>query len=210
MDIAALCLRWGVLAITDEIYEHIIYDGVRHVPMATIDGMAGQTVTINSLSKTYGVTGWRVGWAIAPVWLTGAIRKVHDFLTVGAAAPLQAAGVAALSLPASYYTELAAAYERRRDLLLEILERHGFVCHRPVGACYIMTDVGGFDLGDDVRFARQLVEEVGVAAVPGRSFYHDPILGCSQVRFCFCKRDETLREADRRLSTLRRIQDTRT
>ncbi len=210
MDIAALCLRWGVLAITDEIYEHIIYDGVRHVPMATIDGMAGQTVTINSLSKTYGVTGWRVGWAIAPVWLTGAIRKVHDFLTVGAAAPLQAAGVAALSLPASYYTELAAAYEGRRDLLLEILERHGFVCHRPAGAYYIMTDVGGFDLGDDVRFARQLVEEVGVAVVPGRSFYHDPILGCSQVRFCFCKRDETLREADRRLSTLRRIQDTRT
>ena len=159
--------------------------------MAAIGGMADLTVTINSLSKTYSVTGWRVGWAIAPDWLTAGIRKVHDFLTVGAAAPLQAAGVAALSLPDSYYTELAHAYQRRRDMLLEILERHRFVCYRPTGAYYIMTDISHFGLGDDVTFARRLVEDGGVAVVPGSSFYHDPQLGQSQVRFCFCKRDET-------------------
>ena len=200
--IAGLCQQWGALAITDEIYEHIIYDGAQHVPMAAIGGMADLTVTINSLSKTYSVTGWRVGWAIAPDWLTAGIRKVHDFLTVGAAAPLQAAGVAALSLPDSYYTELAHAYQRRRDVLLEILERHRFVCYRPAGAYYIMTDISHFGLGDDVTFARRLVEDGGVAVVPGSSFYHDPQLGQSQVRFCFCKRDETLQEADRRLARL--------
>ena len=130
--IGRLCQHWDVLAITDEIYEHIIYDGHRHVPMAAIDGMADRTVTINSLSKTFSVTGWRVGWAIAPPQLAGAIRKVHDFLTVGAAAPLQAAGAAALSLPDSYYRELATEYQRRRDLLLDILERHRFICYKPV------------------------------------------------------------------------------
>ena len=200
--IAGLCQHWGALAITDEIYEHIIYDGAHHVPMATIDGMADLTVTINSLSKTYSVTGWRVGWAIAPDWLTAGIRKVHDFLTVGAAAPLQAAGAAALALPDSYYTELARAYQRRRGLLLEILEQHRFVCYRPMGAYYIMTDISHFGLGDDVTFARRLVEDGGVAVVPGSSFYHDPELGQTQVRFCYCKRDETLREADRRLARL--------
>ena len=153
--------------------------------MGAIDGMAAQTVTINSLSKTYGVTGWRVGWAIAPDWLTGAIRKVHDFLTVGAAAPLQAAGATALGLPDAYYTELAAAYQRRRDLLLDILERHRFTCYRPRGAYYIMTDVGHFGFEDYVSFARQLVTDVGVAAVPGSSFYHDPALGRTKVRFLF-------------------------
>ena len=197
--IAGLCQQWGVLAITDEIYEH---DGAEHLPMAALDGMADLTVTINSLSKTYSVTGWRVGWAIAPDWLTAGIRKVHDFLTVGAAAPLQAAGATALSLPDSYYTQLALEYQRRRDLLLEILERHRFVCYRPMGAYYIMTDISHFGLGDDVAFARWLVENGGVATVPGSSFYHDPKLGQSQVRFCFCKRDETLREADRRLARL--------
>ena len=129
--IARLCQRWGVLAITDEIYEHILYEGSEHVPLASIDGMADLTVTINSLSKTYSVTGWRVGWAIAPEWLTGAIRKVHDFLTVGAAALLQAAGAAALSLPDDYYAELARDYTRRRDQLLEILQRYRFVPYRP-------------------------------------------------------------------------------
>ena len=201
-SIAALCQRWGVLAITDEIYEHIIYDGAEHVPMAAIDGMADLTVTINSLSKTYSVTGWRVGWTIAPEWLTAGIRKVHDFLTVGAAAPLQAAGVVALSLPDSYYTQLAREYQQRRDLLLEILEQHRFVCYPPKGAYYIMTDIAHFGLGTDVTFARRLVEDGGVAVVPGSSFYHNPELGQTQVRFCFCKRDETLREADRRLARL--------
>jgi len=197
--IAALCRRWDVLAITDEIYEHILYDGAEHVPMATIEGMADRTVTINSLSKTYSVTGWRVGWAIASPELTGVVRKVHDFLTVGAAAPLQEAGVEALALPDDYYTELAAAYQRRRDMLLGLLEPRGFVCYRPRGAYYIMTDIGGFGFDDDVEFSRYLVSDVGVAVVPGSSFYHDLRLGRTKVRFTFCKRDETLHEAGRRL-----------
>ncbi len=201
-SIATLCQRWDVLAVTDEIYEHIIYDGQRHVPMATIDGMADRTVTINSLSKTFSVTGWRVGWAIAPARLTGAIRKVHDFLTVGAAAPLQAAGAAALGLPDSYYVELAARYQRRRDLLLDILARHRFECYRPAGAYYVMTDLAAFGATDDVEFARDLVREVGVAAVPGSSFYRSADLGRTKLRFCFCKQDATLREADRRLAQL--------
>ena len=200
--IAALCQRWDVLAITDEIYEHIIYDGHRHVPMAAIDGMADRTVTINSLSKTYSVTGWRVGWAIAPARLTGAIRKVHDFLTVGAPAPLQAAGAAALALPEAYYAELAAGYQRRRDQLLAVLEPRGFVCYKPAGAYYVMTDIGGFGYATDVEFARYLATEVGVAVVPGSSFYHDAALGRTKVRFTFCKRDETLQEAGRRLAAL--------
>ena len=198
--IARLCQQWNVLAITDEIYEHIVYDGHRHVPMATLDGMAERTVTINSLSKTFSVTGWRVGWAIAPTALTSAIRKVHDFLTVGAAAPLQAAGAAALSLPDAYYQELASAYQHRRDLLLAILERHHFHCYKPSGAYYIMTDLQAFDCSDDVEFARYLVREVGVAAVPGSSFYRHAELGCTKLRFCFCKKEETMREADHRLA----------
>ena len=200
--IAELCRRWDVLAITDEIYEHIIYDGCRHVPMAAIDGMADRTVTLNSLSKTYSVTGWRVGWAIAPPGLTGAIRKVHDFLTVGAAAPLQEAGAVALSFPETYYAELAAGYQRRRDMLLALLEPRGFVCFTPRGAYYVMTDIGGFGFADDVEFSQYLVQEVGVAVVPGSSFYHDPALGRTKVRFTFCKRDETLQEAGRRLQVV--------
>ena len=168
--------------------------------MATLDGMAERTVTINSLSKTFSVTGWRVGWAIAPTVLTGAIRKVHDFLTVGAAAPLQAAGAAALSLPDGYYQELAAAYQHRRDLLLDILERHHFHCYKPSGAYYIMTDLQAFDCSDDVEFARYLVREVGVAAVPGSSFYRHAELGRTKLRFCFCKKEETMQEADHRLA----------
>ena len=200
--IAELCQHWDALAITDEIYEHIIYDGCPHVPMATIDGMADRTVTINSLSKTYSVTGWRVGWTIAPPAVTGAIRKVHDFLTVGAAAPLQEAGAAALSLPEAYYGELAAGYQRRRDQILAMLEPRGFVCYKPDGAYYVMTDIGGFGFADDVEFARYLVTEVGVAVVPGSSFYHDPALGRTKVRFTFCKRDETIQEAGRRLQSV--------
>src|SRR6266850_858696 len=142
--IAALCRKWDVIAISDEIYEHIIYDGHRHVPIATIEGMTDRTVTINGLSKTYSVTGWRVGWTISPPALTGAIRKVHDFLTVGAAAPLQEAGAAALGVPDSYYADLAASYQRRRDMLLDVLERHHFTVYKPYGAYYIMTDIRVF------------------------------------------------------------------
>src|SRR6476620_3484779 len=200
--IAALCRKWDVVAISDEIYEHILYDTAQHVPIASIEGMADRTVTINSLSKTYSVTGWRVGWAISPPSLTGAIRKVHDFLTVGAAAPLQEAGAVALGLPDEYYARLAADYRRRRDVLLDILQRHHFTCYRPQGAYYITTDIAGFGFGDDVEFARYLVTEVGVAAVPGSSFYRHAELGQTKLRFCFCKRDETLLAADQRLATI--------
>ncbi len=200
--IATLCRKWDVVAISDEIYEHILYDGTRHVPIASLDGMADRTVTINSLSKTYSVTGWRVGWAISPQSLTGAIRKVHDFLTVGAAAPLQEAGVAALGVDESYYTGLATSYQQRRDRLLDILRRHHFTCYVPKGAYYIMTDIAHFGFGDDVEFARYLVKDVGVAAVPGSSFYRNAELGRTKLRFCFCKKDETLAEADRRLEKL--------
>jgi len=200
--IAALCRRFDVLAVTDEIYEHIVFDGRTHVAMASIEGMADRTVTINGLSKTFSVTGWRVGWAIAPAPLTGAIRKVHDFLTVGAPAPLQAAGAVALSLPDSYYQELAQAYQARRDLLLEILTRRGFTCYPPAGAYYVMTDIGGFGYESDVEFARYLVSEIGVAAVPGSSFYSTPDGGRTKLRFCFSKKDETMRAADERMATL--------
>ncbi len=200
--IAALCRKWDAIAISDEIYEHIIYDGREHIPMATIDGMADRTITLNGLSKTYSVTGWRVGWTISPPSLTGAIRKVHDFLTVGAAAPLQEAGAAALALPDEYYAKLAGDYRRRRDVLLEILERHHFIAYKPHGAYYIMTDISAFGFDDDVEFARYLVKEIGVAAVPGSSFYKTPGAGRTKLRFCFCKRDETLAEADRRMERL--------
>ena len=205
--IAALCLRWNALAVTDEIYEHIVYDGCTHVPMATLDGMSDRTVTINGLSKTFSVTGWRVGWAIASPPLTSSIRKVHDFLTVGAAAPLQQAGIAALGLPDSYYAELAAEYTGRRNLLLEMLERHGFTCWRPSGAYYVMTDITSFGFQDDVAFARYLVQEVGVAAVPGSGFYEDPAAGRDKLRFCFSKREETMREADARMGRRRLKRD---
>jgi aminotransferase len=201
-EIAALCRQWNVIAVTDEIYEHILYDGAGHVPMYTLDGMADRTVAINSLSKTFSVTGWRVGWTIAPEDISGAIRKVHDFLTVGAAAPLQQAGAAALSLPASYYAELASGYQRRRDMLLDILKRAGFECYKPSGAYYIMTDISGFGFPDDVAFARHLVTEIGVAAVPGSSFYRDAALGRTKLRFTFCKKDETMQAAAERLAKL--------
>jgi aminotransferase len=202
--IADLCRRHDALAVTDEIYEHILYDGAVHIPMATLPGMAERTVTINGMSKTYSVTGWRVGWTIAPPVLTDAIRKVHDFLTVGAAAPLQEAGALALELPASYYTALANGYARRRDRLVPMLERAGFRVYRPAGAYYAMTEIDGLGWDDDVAFARHLVEKVGVAVVPGSSFYNDPRDGRRQVRFAFCKRDETLDEAERRLARLAR------
>jgi aminotransferase len=189
-----LCVEFDVLAITDEIYEHILYDGAEHISIASIDGMRDRTVTINSLSKTYSVTGWRVGWAIAQPALTAAIRKVHDFLTVGAAAPLQAAGATALALPKEYYSHLAEGYAARRDLLLTALRAAGFRAFRPRGAYYIMTDISGFGAQDDLSFARHLVQEIGVASVPGSSFYSGSN-GKQQIRFAFCKQEETLARA---------------
>jgi aminotransferase len=201
--IARLCRQWDVVAFTDEIYEHILYDGHRHISIASLEGMRERTVTINSLSKTYSVTGWRVGWVVARPEFTDSIRKVHDFLTVGAPSPLQEAAVTAVGLPEEYYQQLAADYTRRRDLLLGILEECGFRCYRPAGAYYIMTDISAFGFPDDARFVEHLIREIGVAAVPGSSFYHNPADGIHQVRFTFCKKDETLEEAGRRLQRLR-------
>jgi aspartate/methionine/tyrosine aminotransferase len=197
--IAALCQEFDTLAITDEIYEHILYDGTEHIPMMQIPGMRDRTILVNSMSKTYSVTGWRVGWVLASPDITDSVRKVHDFLTVGAAAPLQQAGVLALSLPDNYYTRVAGEYTARRDTLLAILEGTGFRCFKPQGAYYIMTDISGFGFADDMQFARHLVERVGVAAVPGSSFFADSSEGAQMIRFCFCKKYETLKEAENRL-----------
>ena len=198
-----LCLKFDVLAITDEIYEHILYDGTQHISMVSLDGMRDRTVTINGMSKTYSVTGWRVGWAVAPEKITNAIRKVHDFLTVGAPAPLQEAGAAALSLPPEYYAKLAEGYRVRRDQLIPALTSAGFRCFLPRGAYYVMTDISDFGFEDDVSFAKYLVQDIGVACVPGSSFYRDPKDGAKQVRFAFCKKPLTLDEAARKLGKLR-------
>ncbi|HXW17693.1 MAG TPA: aminotransferase class I/II-fold pyridoxal phosphate-dependent enzyme [Candidatus Acidoferrales bacterium] len=199
-----LCDKWNAYVITDEIYEHMVYDDAVHVPPATVDGLRERTISINALSKTYSVTGWRVGWAVAPPEVTSAIRKVHDFLTVGAAAPLQEAGAIALQFPDGYYEKLATDYLIRRDRMLEILEGAGFKCFRPRGAYYIMTDISDFGFPDDVTFARHLVQEIGIAAVPGSSFYRNPLDGSSQVRFAFCKSEQTLAAAAERFSKLHR------
>jgi len=207
-----LCVRWNAYCVTDEIYEHILYDGTEHITMARLDGMRERTIVINGMSKTYSVTGWRVGWAIAPGQTTQAIRKVHDFLTVGAAAPLQQAGAIALRSPESYYNELAATYTKKRERLLKILSSAGFIVFKPRGAYYIMTDISRFRVPSDPRFAAEsrdvsfakyLVEEIGVACVPGSSFYNDAEDGASQVRFTFCKREETLAAAEERFRKLR-------
>jgi aminotransferase len=205
--IASLCIEHDALCFTDEIYEHIIYPredaDIQHISMAQLAGMRERTVIVNSMSKTYSVTGWRVGYCIAPAAITNAIRKVHDFLTVGAAAPLQTAGAYALSLPPSYYEHLQTDYRARRDLLLPVLERVGFRTFKPDGAYYVMTDISAFGFKSDVEFTRHLIREIGVACVPGSSFYSDPARGAQQVRFCFCKKDETLNKAAERLEKLR-------
>ncbi len=226
--IADLCKEFDALAFTDEIYEHIIYDerqkakGKRqnklsedrlttdnrqpttaHICMAQLDGMRERTIVVNSLSKTYSVTGWRVGYCIAPPDITSAIRKVHDFLTVGAAHPLQIAGTYALSLPESYYIDLQKEYQAKRDFIVPILQNAGFKCDFPDGAYYVMTDVSDFGFKTDVEFTKFLIREIGVAVVPGSSFYQDKSLGQNQVRFCFCKKDETLQAAAERLQKLK-------
>ncbi|GAC1700440.1 MAG: aminotransferase class I/II-fold pyridoxal phosphate-dependent enzyme [Candidatus Limnocylindrales bacterium] len=206
--IAGLCREHDVIAITDEIYEHIRFAG-EHIPMATLDGMAGRTVTISGASKTFSVTGWRVGWIVAPPELTAGIRKIHDFLTVGAPAPLQEAIVAGLALGRPYYEALSAGYRERRDLLLPYLERAGFQPRVPEGAYYVLCDISGFGFADDTAFARWLVETVGVAGVPGSSFYSRPELGRHLIRFTFCKTDALLREAGERLGRTAELAATR-
>jgi aspartate/methionine/tyrosine aminotransferase len=202
--VSELCQRYDAMVFTDEIYEHIHYLGPGgHVPPATVDGLQDRTVTINAMSKTYAVTGWRVGWTIAPPEQTNAIRKVHDFLTVGAAAPLQEAGVAAMALPPAYYEQMAADYLERRDLVCGVLEKAGFGVHVPDGAYYVMCDTDALDPArDDVEFTRHLIEQVGVAAVPGSSFYSHRSLGANKIRFAFPKKLDTLQAAAERLSAL--------
>jgi aminotransferase len=201
-SIAALCHEFDVLAVTDEIYEHILYDGARHVPIAALPGMRERTLLVNSMSKTWSVTGWRTGWVLGPADLSDGVRKVHDFLTVGAAAPLQQAGVVAMNMADNYYERLTREYGERCDLLLGALERAGFRCCRPRGAYYIMCDISAFGYTDDVRFALHLLEDIGVAAVPGSSFFDQPERGSQLIRFCFCKRRQTLEEAGHRLARL--------
>ena len=209
-----LCVEFDLVAFTDEIYEHIVYDGARHIPLATIDGMAERTCTVNALSKTFSVTGWRVGWVIAPPELTGAVRKVHDFLTVGAAAPLQEAGAVALGLPDEYFAGLGAFYRERRDRMAGILRDAGLEPVVPRGAYYMLADCSPFappGAGADVAFAQRLIAELGVACVPGSSFYRapgtmgapaGPSAGSRYVRFAFCKTMDTLDAAAERLAGL--------
>lgn len=199
--IATLCQKWDVISITDEIYEHILYDGRQHVSLATLPGMAERAVTIGGMSKTYAVTGWRIGTMIACPKLTHAFRQVHDFVSIGAAAPLQEAGAAAYRLPRSYYDRLRADYQARRDQFCQGLKEIGFGLEMPEGAYYVMVDIGRF-ADDDEAFAKRLVRELGVASVPGSSFFRDKERGKKAVRFCFCKRDETLDEALKRLGRL--------
>jgi aminotransferase len=180
----------------------MVYEG-EHVPMASLPGMRDRTVTVSGMSKTYSVTGWRVGTVLAPPDLTLAIRKVHDFLTVGAPAPLQEAGAAALSLNEAYYRSLLDGYRERRDYLVPALEEAGFRTFKPAGAYYVMTDISGFGFDDDTAFARWLVATVGVAAVPGSSFYSDPAAGRQRLRFHFARRRATLEAAVERLRATR-------
>lgn len=229
--IAGLCKEFDALCFTDEIYEHIIFEPTdngkwkmenesvqklpapdhrllntipEHICMANIEGMRERTVVVNSLSKTYSVTGWRVGYCIAPPDISSAIRKVHDFLTVGAANPLQHAGAYALSLTASYYDELQREYQKKRDFIVPVLQNAGFNCDAPDGAYYVMCDISAFGFPNDIEFTKHLIREIGVAVVPGSSFYHDPKLGSQMVRFCFCKKDETLEAAAENLKKLER------
>jgi aminotransferase len=195
-EIAALCIKWDTYVITDEIYEHILYDGAKHISIASLPGMEKRTITINSISKTYSVTGWRVGWAIAEKKLTERIRKVHDFLTVGAPTPFQQAAVVALAFPEQYYLDLQGNYFEARKFLFDLLQATGFKPHLPKGAYYIIADTSGLmerlNTTDDFAFSTRLIELTGVATVPGSSFYSNPVLGRQQVRFCFCKKWETL------------------
>lgn len=201
--IAGLCQKHGVLCFTDEIYEHILYDDAKHVAMATIPGMEDLTVTINSLSKTYSVTGWRVGWAIAHEDLTLPIRKVHDFLTVGSPAPLQRAGAAAVNLPQKFYDEMHEEYATRRKVMLDILDESGIPYYRPDGAYYVFCDVSKFGYRDDLAITKHLVREVGVAVVPGSSFFRRSEEACHFIRFCFSRQMETLQAARERLKKLK-------
>ncbi len=203
--VAELCRRFDVIAITDEIYEDIIYDGRQHTPLATLDGMAERTITINGFGKTFAMTGWRLGYACAPDPLSTAFRTIHDFTTICAPVPLQAACVTALELPDSYYVQLRRDYALRREKIMTVLEDLDFTAHVPEGAYYALADFSAWKFdGDDYAFARMLPERYGVAIVPGSSFYATPGLGKNMVRFAFAKKIETLEAAAARLRAGRR------
>jgi aminotransferase len=201
--IASLAEEADTWVITDEVYEHIVYAPAEHVYFASLPGMAERTISCSSLSKTYSITGWRLGYTIAPAAVTGVIRKVHDFLTVGAAAPLQEAAVVGLRLPKSYYDGLLTSYTRKRDVFLGALDEAGLHYTRPQGAYYVLVDIAEFDGSNDTRFCEWLAKEVGVAAVPGSSFFREPVTNL--IRFHFAKKEETLQAAGERLMKLRRI-----
>ena len=200
--VSELCCEYDALVVTDEIYEHILYDGARHVSPASVPGLEDRTITISGISKTYSATGWRVAWAIAPEPIANAIRKVHDFLTVGAPAPLQEAAAVALRLPDDYYANLADFYKHKRDIILPELERAGFVPFKPRGSYYVLTDISAFGAEDDTEFAIRMVEKAGLATVPGSSFYSEPAMGANKIRFAFCKTEQTLNNAIERLRSL--------
>jgi aminotransferase len=196
--IADLCVDGGVIAVTDEIYEHILYDGKQHVSLASVGDMHDRTVTVNSASKTYSVTGWRVGWAVAEKELTNALRKVHDYVTICAPAPLQEALVTALSFPADYYERLASAYDRKRRTIMEILDEVKLEYHRPEGAYYILVNAPN-EFEDGKEFSDFLLKRVGLAVLPGGALYHNQQLGRRKLRVAFCKKDATLQEVRWRL-----------
>jgi aminotransferase len=203
--IAELCRRHDAYAVTDEIYEHIYYEG-EHVPIATLDGMRDRTITISGASKTFSVTGWRIGTIVAPAGVTDAIRKVHDFLTVGAPAPLQeAVAVGMETLGRDYYEGLARDYRRRRDLICDGLRAAGFVLTPPQGAYYVLADFSALSELSDTEFAIWLTKEIGVAPVPGSSFYSKPESGRKLIRFAFCKTEAMLTEAATRLAAVRSV-----
>lgn len=201
-SVAALCREYDVIAITDEVYERMVFDG-DHISLATLDGMWDRTITLSSLGKSFSLTGWKVGWAIAPEPLTAGVRAAHQFLTFTTASPLQHGAAAALRAPDSYYDELAAAYRSRRDLLVGGLTDLGFEVFTPAGTYFMLADHTSFGFADDVQFVRHLIETTGVAAIPPSAFYHRREDGASLVRFAFCKDEDTLAAAIDRLSKLR-------
>jgi N-succinyldiaminopimelate aminotransferase len=208
--IADLCRKHRILAITDEVYEHILYDGIAHTRLATLPGMAERTVTISSVGKTFSVTGWKIGWAIGPADLVNAVNRAHQFITFAVASPLQAAAAAALSLPASYFEDMQMSYQAKRNGMLRVLEQAGFRVLKPQGSYFIMANwraVAPPHVTDDVQFARWLTTEIGVACIPPSAFYQesDKALGRYLARFAICKKAETLAAAAERLQRLGKL-----